>query len=130
MGAVPAAVPVPGGGRHPTGAAMVGLRLRVWWEGDARWFPGTVRAYSALDEAHTVVYDDGDQRLESLGLGGRSLWEPLDDSPTHLPAKMPPRAEMPSRANPPSQAEMPRGSLAASGLGQQAAKSVSSHHQA
>ena len=102
----------------------------IRWEGDARWFPGTVRAYSALDEAHTVVYDDGDQRLESLGLGGRSLWEPLDDSPTHLPAKMPPRAEMPSRANPPSQAEMPRGSLAASGLGQQAAKSVSSHHQA
>ena len=33
----------PGGGRRPAGAAMVGLRLRVWWEGDSRWFPGTVR---------------------------------------------------------------------------------------
>lgn len=44
----PRAVPLPagsqpGGGRRLAGAAMVGLRLRVWWEGDSRWFTGTVR---------------------------------------------------------------------------------------
>ena len=43
----------PAGARR--GAAMVGLRISVWWEGDEQWFPGTVREYSELDQARTGV---------------------------------------------------------------------------
>jgi hypothetical protein len=118
----------PGCGKQPSGAAMVGLRLRVWWEGDSQWFTGTVREYNALDEAHTVVYDDGDQRLESLGPGGRSRWAPLADPPALRPIEVPPRlqnpppaeisppAEIPTRVEVPSRLEMPRGTLPTSGL--------------
>ena len=34
-------------------------RIRVWWEGDATWYTGTVVNYSRLRKRHQVHYDDG-----------------------------------------------------------------------
>jgi hypothetical protein len=48
------------------GAEIVGRRVTVYWEEDKRWYNGTVRAYKPADEAHVVVYDDGDKRIELL----------------------------------------------------------------
>ena len=48
------------------GAELVGRRLKVWWEGDGRWYKGLVMAYDEADGAHTVAYEDGDERTEEL----------------------------------------------------------------
>ena len=52
--------------------AQVGMRLRVWWAGEARWFTGTVGA--ARREGFDVCYDDGDVRLTNLHT---ALWQEL-----------------------------------------------------
>ena len=46
--------------------ALVGRRIRVWWEGDRRWFCGRVESYHALWQTHQVVYDDNDRRRYHL----------------------------------------------------------------
>ena len=59
--------------------ALVGRRVRVWWEDDSAWFVGTVRAFDAVTQRHTIVYDDGDQQQEALQPGPNSgavcTWE-------------------------------------------------------
>ena len=52
----------------PTGNTFVGLPVKVFWEGDKEFFQGTVKEYSAADNQHLVVYEDGEQ-----------AWEDLDD---------------------------------------------------
>ena len=42
--------------------ALVGRRIRVWWEGDCKWFRGRIQAYNALWQTHIVLYDDNDRR--------------------------------------------------------------------
>ena len=37
------------------GAAAVGRRLRVWWPGEAAWFPGAVRGFDTFSGRHFVV---------------------------------------------------------------------------
>ena len=58
------------------GAALVGRRVRVWWEWDRRWFLGTIDRFVAAQRRHCVLYDDGDERDYDL-LGGTDnvKWE-------------------------------------------------------
>ena len=51
---------------YPRGDALIGRRIKVYWEGDGKWFKGRVASYDPEDEVHTVVYDDGDQRYYTL----------------------------------------------------------------
>ena len=54
------------------GAALVGRRVRVWWEGEDCWYSGTIDRYIAPSHTskrrastggrHEVKYDDGDRR--------------------------------------------------------------------
>ena len=48
------------------GAALVGRRVRVYWEGDDKWYCGAVRAFDTVTQEHTIVYDDGEQVHEPL----------------------------------------------------------------
>ena len=54
----------------PEGAALVGRRVCVWWEGDRKWFAGLVDAHDAEADppTHHVHYDDGDERIYQLEL--------------------------------------------------------------
>ena len=58
-----ASAPVPTRGATETaawsGKALVGKRVRVWWEWDRKWYSGTIRAYTEISEQHMIVYDDG-----------------------------------------------------------------------
>ena len=47
------------------GCDLIGVRVSVWWEGDSKWYSGTVRDFSALGE-HLILYDDGEQQQEIL----------------------------------------------------------------
>ena len=42
---------------------ILGERVEVWWEDDRRWYGGVVRAFDLISGSHTVVYDDGAQRI-------------------------------------------------------------------
>ena len=63
----------------------VGSRLRVWWEVEQAWYPGTVMSYTSASQevdadTHEVVYDDGDVQQEALS--SQSLrWELLAQEP-------------------------------------------------
>ena len=50
---------------------LVGIRIRVWWDGEGRWFHGRVRQYSSR-RGHKIAYDDGDLKWEALA---RVRWE-------------------------------------------------------
>jgi len=63
----------PRSGRH-----LIGQRIRVYWEGEQKWFSGTIAEYSEVEETHLVVYDDGDQRSEPLGDPALSWCEEVD----------------------------------------------------
>lgn len=43
-----------------------GSRIRVYWQGNRRWFSGTVDEYDAASDCWLVKYDDGEQQLEPL----------------------------------------------------------------
>ena len=45
---------------------FVGRRITVYWRGDAKWYSGTIREYSAAVESYLVLYDDGTQSSEDL----------------------------------------------------------------
>jgi len=49
--------------------ALVGTRVRVWWEGNGRWFSGKVHRYNAATWEHLVLYDDADRKWYVLGTG-------------------------------------------------------------
>ena len=38
----------------PLGRDLVGVRVSVWWEGDGRWYNGTIRDFSASGE-HLIL---------------------------------------------------------------------------
>ena len=46
---------------------FVGKRITVFWEGDGRWYSGTIKEYNPAGAKHLVKYDDGDQHSEDLG---------------------------------------------------------------
>jgi hypothetical protein len=39
----------------------VGRGVRVFWPNEKQWYTGTITAYDDVDNAHTIMYDDGDQ---------------------------------------------------------------------
>ena len=61
------------------GQALVGYRVKVWWEGDRCWFSGVVTAYGKSGKCR-VQYDDGDVKHHRLDDSGEEQWEPLGPS--------------------------------------------------
>ena len=45
---------------------VVGRRISVYWPSERKRFSGTVYAYDALTDFHSVLYDDGDDNVECL----------------------------------------------------------------
>ena len=58
------------------GKEAVGRRLKVRWD-DASYYNGRVVEFNSVFGTHLVVYDDGDQRYESLRASSL-VWEFLD----------------------------------------------------
>ena len=58
---------------------MLLQRLRMYWEGDKKWFSGTIVAHDVANNIHTIKYDDGEQRGYQLH-SSENMWEPLDES--------------------------------------------------
>eukprot|EP00803_Ostreobium_quekettii_P007710 evm.model.scf_293.6 EVM.evm.TU.scf_293.6 scf_293:91596-100327(+) len=50
-------------GSKPSGEALVGCRVSVWWEGENSFFGGRIDSYDGLADRYKVVYDDGDADL-------------------------------------------------------------------
>ena len=68
--------------RH--GRELVGRRVRIWWEDDEAWYAGHVRSFNEVLGDFLIMYDDGDQRNESLNhpsLEWELLPEPRDIPP-------------------------------------------------
>ena len=61
--------------RRPYRRALVGRRIRVFWDGDAKWYSGCVRSYSESTNRHMVLYDDGYRRVYRLSDERWSLLE-------------------------------------------------------
>ena len=51
-----------------SGAELVGSRVYIRWTGERGrpWFPGRIAEWRPSDEAHLIVYDDGDEKLHYL----------------------------------------------------------------
>ena len=49
----------------PSGGALVGYRVAIWWDGDDKWFSGVVKSFSRF-RGHTVLYDDGELKTHKL----------------------------------------------------------------
>lgn len=69
----------------PATGELVGSRIRVWWEGENRWYSGRVRSYSS-SRGHFVVYDDGERTFEDL-CEARWLHEGDTDSDEERPLR-------------------------------------------
>ena len=59
------------------GALRDGVRIRVFWDGEKRWYTGTIRERGHKPSRHLVVYDDGDQHQEDFD-SPVLQWELLD----------------------------------------------------
>ena len=67
----PTPVPAPAPATAPTpapqcGAALVGRKVRAYWEAEQDWFPGTLSAFNKRTKQHKISYDDGDWELVTL----------------------------------------------------------------
>ena len=49
------------------GHGLVGCRVRVFWLGMDRLYPGKVQAFNSATGQYTVAYDDGDKIEGTLG---------------------------------------------------------------
>ena len=86
---------------HPCDQALVGRRVRVYWEDDHEFFEGTVTAFDSATQRHTIVYDDGDQQNESLQVGDVCTWElRLEEDEDGQASAPPPAPERPSMEAP------------------------------
>eukprot|EP00752_Nemacystus_decipiens_P010606 g9444.t1 len=58
------------------GSALVGSRVRIWWDGDRVWYEGSVVGYDSASSKHELVYDgvDTDVYMEDLESGSQE-WE-------------------------------------------------------
>lgn len=49
------------------GAELIDKKVQVWWQDDAQYYQGVVRAYDAVSQRHCVLYDD--RQWEYINLG-------------------------------------------------------------
>jgi len=45
---------------------LVGCRVRIFWPGDAEWYPGTISHFDSGHMLHKVDYDDGETYRHDL----------------------------------------------------------------
>ena len=48
------------------GANLVGQLVHLYWKGDRKFYRGTLASFDALSKKHSVLYDDGDERLYDM----------------------------------------------------------------
>ncbi|CAM9872520.1 unnamed protein product, partial [Ectocarpus sp. 12 AP-2014] len=62
--------------KEERGAALVGSRVRIWWDGDMVWYEGKVVGYDSATAKHQLIYDgvDTDVYIEDLDSGSEQ-WE-------------------------------------------------------
>lgn len=48
------------------GTILVGRKVRVFWNKESAWFPGTISSYDAEKNEYEIQYPDGDITFESL----------------------------------------------------------------
>ena len=87
----------------PCRTCLIGVRLRVLWEHERRWYTGTVASYQAETGAHKIDYDDGDKRWHPALQAEQ--WEALHH--THLRGKRSSQ-QLPPPAQPPAQPPAPQ----------------------
>ena len=56
------------------GAALVGRKVRAYWEAEQDWFSGTLSAFHKRSKQHKISYDDGDTELVTLPDATVQLW--------------------------------------------------------
>ncbi|CAH9112907.1 unnamed protein product [Cuscuta epithymum] len=60
------------------GEALVGVRIKVWWPLDRRFYDGKVASFDHLKKKHKVLYDDGEEEILNLG---KQRWEVIKETP-------------------------------------------------
>ena len=73
----PSPTPAPAPAPAPVlqcGAALVGRKVRAYWEAEQDWFSGTLSAFDKRSNQHTISYDDGDWELVKLPDATVQLW--------------------------------------------------------
>ena len=48
------------------GVEVVRRRLKIWWEGDQRWYSGVVAQFGIVNSHHLLHYDDGEVKWHDL----------------------------------------------------------------
>jgi hypothetical protein len=79
----------------PFGAAEVGQRVRVYWDGEQRHFWGTVADFNPTTGSHQIAYDDGDRCWEKMAISTHELAGEAD------PPKKRPRQQLEQGARAP-----------------------------
>ncbi|CAH8381143.1 unnamed protein product [Eruca vesicaria subsp. sativa] len=59
------------------GEELVGLRMKVWWPLDKKFYEGVIKSYCSRKKRHEVSYTDGD--VENLDLN-KERWEIIQNS--------------------------------------------------
>ncbi|KDP33524.1 hypothetical protein JCGZ_07095 [Jatropha curcas] len=65
-----------GSDNDDSNAALVGLRVKVWWPKDRQFYEGEISGYDPVRKKHKVTYDDGD--VETLTLK-KEKWQVIKD---------------------------------------------------
>ena len=58
------------------GAALVGRKVRVWWDGDEAWYVGVVASFASR-RGHVVAYEDGEVKAHALDDSEEEEWQML-----------------------------------------------------
>jgi hypothetical protein len=76
------------------GDQLIGRRIRIYWDGDDAFYPGSVTSYDPETGLHKVLYENdatGDPYEENLA---ESKWELFDGAVNYTPKKAPAAAKL------------------------------------